>query len=325
MMVTNELPNKALTRNKLVYRKANTVIKDLKENGVFFIMLLPSALLTIMLCYIPMFGIIIAFKEYNFRDGMFGSKWSGLKNFEFFFKSGKAWLITRNTLLYNLVFIITGTIIAIMLAIFISEVGGKYYKKIAQSAVFLPNFMSWVIISTIAYNIFNPDYGTLNTLRKFIGLSSIDVYSKSAYWYFILPILNIWKAAGWGSIIYFAAIMGIDQECYEAGEIDGANIFQKTWHITLPMLKPTVTILTLLSIGGILRGNFDMFYQLIGNNGILFNSTDIIDTYVFRSLLNNQDIGMSAAAGLYQSMFGFILIWGVNRIIRKISPEYALF
>ena len=325
MTVTNELPNKALTRNKLVYRKANTVIKDLKENGVFFIMLLPSALLTIMLCYIPMFGIIIAFKEYNFRDGMFGSKWSGLKNFEFFFKSGKAWLITRNTLLYNLVFIITGTIIAIMLAIFISEVGGKYYKKIAQSAVFLPNFMSWVIISTIAYNIFNPDYGTLNTLRKFIGLSSIDVYSKSAYWYFILPILNIWKAAGWGSIIYFAAIMGIDQECYEAGEIDGANIFQKTWHITLPMLKPTVTILTLLSIGGILRGNFDMFYQLIGNNGILFNSTDIIDTYVFRSLLNNQDIGMSAAAGLYQSMFGFILIWGVNRIIRKISPEYALF
>jgi len=293
--------------------------------SVFYAMVLPAFAVLFAFSYIPLFGIIVAFKDYNYRDGIWGSPWSGMKNFQFLFRSGKLGLLINNTLLYNIIFIIMGMVFAVLLAILVSEVRSKWFKKIAQSATFLPNFMSWVIISTIFYNMVHPRLGVINTLMKALGEAPVDVYTKTGIWYWLLPVLRIWKTAGFGSIIYFAAIMGIDQECYESAKLDGANVFQEIWHITLPMLKPTIVIVTLLNLGGILRGDFDMFYQIIGNNGLLFKSTDIIDTYVFRTLMRTNDIGMSSAAGFFQSLFCFVFILIVNLLVKRIEPDYALF
>lgn len=317
----------AITKTTMVSIKENynKLFAKSKGQGIFWLMILPTIIIVIALAYVPMFGVIVAFKEYNYGGGILFSPFNGFKNFEFFFNSGKALLITLNTLSYNIVFIVTGTISSITLAIMISEIGGKYFKKFTQSVIFLPSFMSWVIISTIFYNFMNIDYGVLNTFLRSIGQPPYEVYTNTDIWRLILPTMKIWKTAGFGSIVYFAAIMGIDQECYESAEIDGANIFHKTWHITIPMLVPTIVVLTLLSLGGIMRGDFDMFYQLVGNNGMLFTTTDVIDTYVFRSLIQSHDIGMASAAGLYQSIFCFIFIVAANKIVKIAKPEYSLF
>lgn len=299
--------------------------RSLKRDLVFWLMLLPSFAVLFAIAYVPMFGIVVAFKNFNYRDGLFRSPWIGLDNFAFLFNSGKLELLIRNTLLYNIIFIITGTIFSIAIAIIISEIGSRTFKKITQSAIFLPYFMSWVIISTIFYNLVHPNFGVLSALVRSFGGGSLDLYLNTRVWYWLLPLMRIWRNAGFGSIIYFAAIMGIDQECYESARIDGTNVYQEIWHITLPLLRPTIVILTLLSIGGILRGDFEMFFQIIGNNGILFRTTDIIDTYVFRTLAVTNDFGMSSAAGFFQSIFCFVFIVVCNKIVKIIEPEYALF
>jgi putative aldouronate transport system permease protein len=257
--------------------------------------------------------------------GVFGSPWVGFDNFRFFFTSGFAASITRNTILYNTVNIVTCHGLAILIAIIITEMNGKYYKKTFQSFMFLPYFISWVIVGAFAYNFFNFEHGTLNTFLKSINWQPIDIYGTPGYWIFIIPLLNSWKWVGYVSVMYIAAIMGIDNECYEAADIDGANIFQKITSITIPSITPTIVIMMLLQVGRLLRGDFEMFYQLIGNNGILFPATDVIDTFVFRSLLNSQDIGMPAAAGLYQSLLCFIIIMVVNKLVKKASNDLALF
>jgi putative aldouronate transport system permease protein len=272
-----------------------------------------------------MSGIILAFKRYSYVGGVFGSPWSGLRNFEFFFRSGQALVVTRNTVLYNLLFIAFNTVVQVTVAILITEVSSRFFKKIAQSMMFLPYFISWVVVSVIAFNILSFDVGIINSVIAGSGGNKISFYSEPKFWPAILTFFQAWKGVGYGSIIYLAAIMGIDTEIYEAARIDGANIFQRIFRITIPQLKPTIIILFLLAMGGIFRGNFDMFYNLIGSNGLLYNATDVIDTFTFRALMTNSDFGMSAASGLFQSVCCFITIMTVNKLIKLYERDYALF
>ncbi len=298
---------------------------EIYKNKVLYLMFLPVALYFIIFAYVPMGGIILAFKEFNIRGGILFSPWNGIENFRFFFASGKAWQVTKNTLEYNVVFLACYTFFSMLTAIMISEISNKWFKKIAQSFMFLPYFISWVVVAAFIYNFFNYDYGLVNTLIKNVGGQPIDIYAEPANWVILLPVLYVWKWVGFGSVLYLAAIMGIDQECYEAATIDGANMFQKITKITLPLLRPTIIVLVLMGVGRILRGEFDMFYNIIGNNGILMDATDIIDTLVFRSLMGTQDFGMASAAGFYQSVLCFVIILIVNGVVRKVDNENALF
>jgi putative aldouronate transport system permease protein len=299
--------------------------REFTKNKALFFMAAPAVLLIFVLSYIPMAGLILAFKNYRFNLGIFGSPWNGLGNFRFLFSSGTGLVITRNTVLYNLLNLITSQVLAIVIAIMISEIPGRLYKKFCQSVIFLPYFISWVIVGTFVYNIFNYETGVMNNLFKLLGKDPVNVYSIPRVWPYIICAFNAWKWCGYNSVIYIAAITAIDPECYEAADIDGANIFQKIWYITLPSIRPTIVIIFLLQIGQILRGNFEMFYQIVGNNGQLFNATDVIDTYVFRSLLTSANLGMTTAATLYQSVLCFIIIVAVNHIVKKIEADYSLF
>lgn len=301
------------------------ILYELKKNRVMYLMFLPIAIYFLVFAYLPMTGIVVAFKEFNYRDGLFLSPWIGLKNFEYFIRSGKAWQVTKNTVLYNLVFLGGYILFSMTVAVLLSEMFGKFFKKMTQTFMFLPYFVSWVVVSAFAYNFLNYDYGLFNNLLANFGIAPLNISVEPGCWYFLLPILYVWKWVGFGSVIYLAAIMGIDQEMYEAAIIDGANIFQRVFCITVPMLKPITAILLLLGLGRVLRGEFEMFYQLIGNNGLLFEATDIIDTLVFRSLMWAQDFGMASAAGLYQSILCFVTIVVVNALVKRYDKDYALF
>ncbi|MCL6459932.1 MAG: ABC transporter permease subunit, partial [Gorillibacterium sp.] len=229
------------------------------------------------------------------------------------------------TALYNIAFIVVNNCLQIFAAILLFEVGGKWFKKVTQSVLFLPYFISWVVVGSIAYNFLNYDIGTVNVLLKAIGMTPIDIYNTPSYWPVILVIVSAWKLLGYGTVLYLAAITGIDTDMYEAAEIDGANVFQRIMKVTIPNLYPTVIILVLLAVGNIFRGDFGMFYNMIGNNGVLFSATDVIDTYVFRSLITTNEIGMSAAAGLYQSILGFVTIMFVNYMVGRYDKDRALF
>ena len=298
---------------------------EIKKNRTLFAMLLPAIVFFLVFSYAPMVGSIVAFKEYNFQKGIFGSPWAGFTNFRFFFISGQAARVTRNTFLYNLLFMTTANLLQMIVALFMSEFGSGKYKKIAQSLLFLPHFISWVVVGAFMYNIFNYDFGLLNGLLRFIGAQPVDVYQRPELWPIILCAANLWKGVGYGSILYLAAIMGLPSEIYEAATIDGASIFQRIRRITLPLLLPTLATLLLLSVGTIFRSNFDMFYQTVGENGQLYSTTDVIDTFVFRSLLRSYDFGMSSAAAFFQSILCFVTIMSVNGIVRRIDYDYALF
>lgn len=300
---------------------------ELKKNKALFLMAGPSILLTFFLSYLPMSGLVLAFKNYRYDKGIFGSDWNGFDNFAYLFQSGAGWTITRNTILYNLLNLITSQLLAVIVAIVISEMIGKLYKRVVQSVIFLPYFISWVIVGVFAFNLFNYETGAVNNLLHMLGMEPMNFYTAENAWWWVIIIccFNMWKWTGYNSIIYIAAITSIDAECYEAADIDGANIFQKIWYITFPAIKPTIITMILLQVGRILRGDFEMFYQLIGSNGQLFDMTDVIDTYVFRSLTTSANLGMTAAASFYQSALCFIIIMVVNQVVRKIEEEYALF
>lgn len=298
---------------------------ELKKNWVLFLMLTPAIVFFIVFCYIPMPGAYIAFVNYNISDGIFGSPFVGFQNFKFLVTSGDLWLITRNTLLYNLVFLSLGNILQITFAIMLSEISCRWYKKFTQSVILFPHFISFVIVGVFAYNFFNYDNGFFNSLFVSAGLERFDFYGTPGIWKYIIVFFNIWKGTGYGMIVYLATITGISDDIYEAAYIDGANNWKKIRYITVPMLKPTFVLLFLFGLGGILKGSFDLFYNLVGNNSLLFPQTDIIDTYVFRALMGQFNFTQSAAAGVYQSVFGLILVLTVNFIVRKFDPEDALF
>ena len=289
------------------------------------LMLLPSAVLLLVFAYLPIGGLVMAFKRFNYADGIFGSPWVGLDNFQFFFSSGKAWSVTRNTALYNLAFIVVNTFLEILFAIILSEMAKKWLKKITQSVIFLPYFISWVIVGSIAYSLLSYETGTLNSLLRTLGLEGVNFYGEDTWWPLIIVAFSAWKGVGYGMVVYLAAILGVDASLHEAAAIDGANIFQRIRYITLPSITPTVITLTLLALGKIFRGNLDLFYQLVGQNGALFDKTDVIDTYVFRMTIAATDVGQTVAIGFYQSVLCFITILIANWIVKRKNENYSLF
>ena len=300
-------------------------IKKLYKYRSYLLMLMPAVVYTLIFSYYPMAGVILAFKKYTYAGGIWGSEWNGLENFKFFFMSGQAGLVTRNTVLYNILFIVVGTVVQIAVAIFLTEIRSKSFRKLSQSFMFLPYFISWVIVGVMAFNIFSSDYGFLNNLITALGGEKISFYSKPEVWPAILLFFNVWKGVGYGSILYLAAIMGIDTSVYESAAIDGANVIQRIFHVTIPAIMPTVVILFLMSVGGIFRGNFDMFYNLVGSNGLLYEYTDVIDTLAFRALISSNDFGMSSAIGLFQSVLCFITVILANKLVSLYDRDYSLF
>ena len=289
-------------------------------------MMLPGALYLLINNYIPMFGLVIAFKQIDFQKGIFESPWIGFQNFQFLFQTKDAFVITRNTLLYNIAFIILNTVIGIVFAIFICDITWKAGKKVYQSAILFPYLMSWVIVGYIIYAIFAMQYGIVNkSILPAFGMDPLMWYNDPKYWPAILIITNTWKGIGYGCLIYISSINGIEASYFEAAELDGANKFQQIWNITLPEILPSVITLTLLSIGRIFYSDFGLFYQVPRDSGLLYSTTNTIDTYVYRGLMKLGNVGMASAAGFYQSVVGFILVLLSNWVVRKISPDNALF
>jgi putative aldouronate transport system permease protein len=295
----------------------------LKNNSELMLLFLPGFLLILLLSYVPMFGVIIAFKDYRVDLGILGSEWTGFKNFEFFFRSDTFYLITRNTVLYNVAFLILTTGLAIALAIMLNELT-KRWIKFHQTMLFIPFFMSWVLVGYIANSFFDHENGFLNRMLHSIGSEGVMWYFEAKYWPYILIVFHLWKSIGFSTLIYYAGLMGIDSTYYEAAKIDGANKRQLIRHITIPMLTPLITILLILSIGNMFRGDFGLHYFVPNNSGLLYPSTDVIDTYVFRALRSIGDVSMSAAVGLYQSLVGLILVVVANLVIRKVNEENSL-
>ena len=286
----------------------------------------PGLLYLLINNYIPMLGIFIAFKDINFVKGIFRSDWIGLDNFKFLFQTSDAFIMTRNTILYNVTFIVLGTICSLFIALLMSELLNKSYSKLFQSGLVLPNLISMVIVSYLVFAFLNADSGFVNhSILEPLGIKPINWYSESKYWPFILVIVELWKSAGFGSIVYFAFIAGIDKSIYEAAKIDGAGKLRQIFGITLPLLTPTIVLLGLLAVGRIFNSDFGLFYQVPMNSGALYDTTQTIDTYVYRALIQLNDVGMSAAAGLYQSIVGFVLVLVANAIVRKINADNALF
>ena len=299
--------------------------RKVRNNRTLLFMCLPAVAFFIIFSYCPLPGVYIAFTNYNFRDGIFGSPFVGLKNFEFLIKSGQLWMLTKNTILYNLVFILLGNVLQISLAVMLNEIQSKWFKKVSQTMMFLPYFISAVLIGAIMFNILNYDTGALNTLIRETGGNPVKIYSMAGVWPFIIVFCQMWQQTGYGSVVYFAAICGIEAGILEAAEVDGANSWQKIRYIILPCLKPTFIILLLFSLGGIMKGNFGLFWNLVGTNSQLFSATDIIETAVYRMMMSQNNFSTSSAVGLYQSMFGFVLVMFSNWVVKRIDPDYALF
>ncbi|MDQ6423598.1 ABC transporter permease subunit [Paenibacillus sp. LHD-117] len=300
-------------------------IKNLKKDKMLLLLLLPGTLYLIVNNYIPMFGIIIAFKDINYAKGILGSDWVGFKNFEFLFHSIDSWLITRNTVLYNAVFIVLNTVVAIAFAVMLNEMKRRFLAKFFQSVIFLPYFLSMILVGYLGYALMNGEFGYINKhVLVPLGFDAVDFYSRPDLWIYILPLVNLWKNVGYLSVIFLAAIIGIDNEYYEAAVIDGASKWQQVKSITIPLIMPVIVILTLLAIGRIFYSDFGLFYQVPMDAGALYSTTNVIDTYVYRALLEMGNIGMSAAAGLYQSFVGLLLVLGANLLVRKINKENAL-
>lgn len=291
-----------------------------------YIMMIPGLIYLLINNYVPMAGIIIAFKHINWNKGIIDSPFAGLSNFEYLFKTKEAWIITRNTLGYNLAFIILGTVLAVAIAIVLNEIRSKFWKKSYQTMILLPYLISIVVVSYLVFALFSSESGFINhSILEPLGLKSISWYTEPKYWPYILTIVHLWKTVGYSCIIYYATVVGIDRGYYEAAVIDGANRWKQIVHITLPSLKPTMITLVLLAIGTIFYSDFGLFYQVPMDSGPLYDVTNTIDTYVYRGLIKLNDVGMSSAAGVYQSLVGFTLVYIANRLVIKFSKENALF
>ena len=298
----------------------------LKEYWPLYLMMLPALLYLLINNYIPMAGMVIAFKKLNFAKGIWASPWAGLKNFKFLFASKDAWIITRNTLLYNVAFILVNMVVGIAIAILITEIRNTKLKKIYQSAILLPFLMSMVILSYIVYALLSAENGLVNnSILPLFHIDPIQWYQKPKYWPAVLIIANCWKGVGYGCLIYIASLIGIDPSFYEAARLDGASKWQEITKITLPSLVPTIITLLLLSIGRIFYSDFGLFYQVPMNSGVLFPTTNVIDTYVYRALIEQGNVSMSSAAGVYQSLVGFCVVMLSNWIVRKVDKDQALF
>lgn len=305
---------------------SGTVQARIRHNIPLYLMFLPGAIYLLINNYIPMAGLVIAFKQVNWNKGILKSPWVGFSNFEYLFKTKEAWNITRNTLGYNIIFIILGTVIAIAVAILLNEITSMVLKKTYQTVILLPYLISMVVVSYLVYAMLSSENGFVNlSILRPLGKQEISWYTESKYWPAILILIYIWKTFGYNCILYYATLVGIDRGYYEAAVIDGASRWQQIRHITLPELVPTIITLTLMSIGKIFYSDFGLFYQVPMDSGPLYDVTNTIDTYVYRGLIRQNNVGMSSAAGFYQSVIGFVLVLLANYAVRRISKENALF
>lgn len=304
-----------------------TVNRNVKRKKTiqYILFMAPGLIYLIINNYIPMIGAFIAFKSIDFTKGIFKSPWVGLKNFEFLFRNSDAFIMIRNTICYNLCFMIVGTIASVALAIMLCELKGKNGTRIFQGILLVPYLLSWVIVSYIVYAFFSSDTGLVNSMLKAHGLQGVQWYAFPKMWIIIIPIVFLWKSMGYSAVVYMASISGIDPALYEASEIDGAGKWRQIFHITLPLIKPTIIVMLLMSVGRICYSDFGLFYQVPMNSGLLYSTTQTIDTYVYRALMQLHSVEMSSAAGLFQSVVGFILILLSNMFVRKVEPDSALF
>ena len=304
--------------------KKNSIWKDLRKKYPLLLLALPGIILIFLFNYLPLSGLVIAFKNVDYSVGIFKSDWVGFKNFEFFIKSNDAFRITKNTLVLNALFIVFSTVVSVTVAIMLYYVG-KNMLKLTQTVLFLPYLISWVVASYALEAFIDPRNGVINHFLTSIGGSNINFYYEPKYWYVILVICNVWKVAGYNSILYYTRLLSIDPTLFEVAEIDGANTWQKIRYITLYMLRPMIVMLVLLSIGNIFYSDFGMYFFLTKDNGMLYPVKDVIDTYIFRALKTINNPGMGAAVGLFQSVMGFILVMTANKLSRKIDEEGSIF
>ena len=299
--------------------------KHIKHYYVLYLMALPAVLVFLVFSYVPMLGLVMAFQDLNIAKGIFGSKFIAWKNFEFLFSTTDAWIITRNTVCYNIVFILLNMFLAVLLSILLNELYSKKLAKTLQTIFIMPHFLSMTVVAIIVFSFLSVNNGYLNKMIMSLGYKKVNWYMEPKYWPVILVVVNIWKGIGYQAVVYLASISNISDEYYEVAILEGANKLQQTWYITIPYLKAIITIMLILSIGGIFRADFGLFYTVPQDSGALYPVTDVIDTYIYRSLTTLNNIGMATAAGLYQSVVGFILILIANKIVSRTSPEHAMF
>lgn len=310
--------------------KKDSFFRDVVKNKFSYLIALPAIIYVFLFNYMAYPYMLIAFQRYDYRnnsvwDIILKGKWVGFKNFKFFFSSQNAFLVTWNTMYLNILFIVTGTVMAVLLAILLNELRCKWFVKVTQSIMLFPSYISWIMVSYILISLFSTQYGIVNTILRGAGLTAVNWYTDAKVWPAILVVMKIWKGAGMSAIIFLASITGIDSSLYEAAAIDGAGRLQMMRRITLPLIMPTVVIMTLLSLGKIMYGDFGMIYALVGDNGTLYKTTDIIDTYIFRSMRQIGDMSQSTAIGLFQSGIGFVMVYGSNWLARKFYPDGALY
>ncbi|HZG77658.1 MAG TPA: ABC transporter permease subunit [Paenibacillus sp.] len=300
-------------------------LKELRSNAWGYALVLPAAVYTFLFGYLTLPYMIIAFQRYHYRLGLLGSEWVGFANFKFFFLSNQAWQVTFNTIRLNFLFIVFGTLAALALALLFNELKSRLFARVTQSTILFPHFLSWVVVSYMLYSLFATDFGIVNNALAAFGIEKVNWYASPQYWVQILVGTNVWKDIGISLVIYLAAIAGIDGTLYEAARIDGANRWKQIRYITLPLLLPTVSILSLLALGRVMYSSFDMIYAIVKDNGMLFATVDVIDTYMFRALRTIGNPSQAMAIGLYQSIVGFLLVFGANFVVRKVNKDHSLF
>lgn len=311
---------------KVIVARKKSLWMLTKKYKVLIFMTLPGFVYFLFNSYLPMFGVIIAFKNVDWRVGILRSEWVGFKNFEFLFSTEDAFIITRNTMLYNSAFILINLVLAVVIAVLLNEIRRKFFARFYQSIILLPYLFSWVLVGYVGFSFLSIEHGFINKLIiEPLGFDTIAWYSEPKYWAYILPIVNTWKNVGYYSIIYLAAIVGIDSDYYEAAKLDGAGRWQMMHSITVPLIMPVIIIMTLLQVGRVFYADFGLFYQVTLDSGALMSTTNVLDTYVFRALLQMGDVGMASAAAFYQSILGFILVLTANYVVSKFSKENALF
>jgi len=299
-------------------------ISGFKKNLPLLILAIPGLITLVLFRYLPMFGLILPFKNYEYSKGLFGSEWCGLKNFEYLFKSRDVLSATTNTIIYNLLFIVLGTVLGLVLALMLYELKPKHVK-VYQTVLYLPYFISWVVVAYIVNALFDIDFGFLNKILVLFGKEPVMWYSEASKWPATIVLANLWKGMGNGALMYYAALIGISPEYYEAARIDGAGKLKQIFYISLPMIKNVIIVLCVINVGKIMHADFGLFYNLPMNSSVLYSATDVLDTYVYRALITMNDIGMSSAASFYQAVVGFVLVVVTNLIVKKIDPESGLF
>ncbi len=307
--------------------KTGIIIKELYKNGSLYLIALPAVILLFLFNYLPLFGLIIAFKNFTFDKGIVGSDWSNpiFNNFKFLFSSEASIRAIKNTLLLNSFFILSGIVFEVGFALALNEIKAKFFKKVTQSLTLLPFFMSWIVVGVFSYNVLTSNGSSLNLLLGAIGIPKIDFLTNAVIWPFVLMLIARWKNTGYGSVVYLSVLSGIDTTYYEAAEIDGASRWQQLFRISIPLLRPTIVIMTLLQVGRIFNADFGMFYAILNDNPMLYSTTDVIDVFVYRSLRLTSDIGMASAAGFTQSIMSFLCVIGSNALTRKLEKDSSLF